>query len=55
MRSRQIAASAAPVIRINMPNKTFEMCIFTVMYNYQNTAATFRKEYLKFSYDLYKY
>ena len=55
MCSRQIAASAAAVIRINMPNKTFKMCIFKVTYNYQNIAATFRKEYLKFSYDLYKY
>ena len=55
MCSRQIAASAAPDIRINMPNKTSKMCIFTVMYNYQNIAATFRKECLKFLYDLYKY
>jgi len=53
--SRQIAASAAPVIRINLPHKTFKMCIFTVTYNCQSIAATFRMEYFKLSYDLYKY
>ena len=46
---RQIAASVAADIRINMQNKTFKMCIFKFMCNYQNIAATFREEYLKFS------
>jgi hypothetical protein len=32
MCSCQIAASAAAVIRINMPNETFKMCIVAVMY-----------------------